>query len=162
MLLVMSQASAENLVVNGGFEGWGGWIAQGSAHEWNRWRSHEPGTYTGALLGEWATRGRNGSLHQSGIPVSSGHRYLFRAWVWLDHGWSPGSQVAKISYLDAEDREIDGLAIPIRAPVKSWCPVKIVVIPPPGATSATIEFHASNISYYGSMAIDDVYLGAAK
>jgi len=152
----------QNLVSNSHFEVWGHWATEGSAHPRNRWRSHEPGRYTGAILGGWATRGNAGSIKQSGIPVIPSQRYLLRAWIWLDQGWHPATQEVMVHYVGADDENITSVRIPIVHGVRGWAPIRLVLVAPPAAHSATIEFRASDISYHGSMAVDDVYFGSVN
>lgn len=157
--LLLSLAShAENLLRNPRFEEEGGWNIVGSAWSRNKWRSHDqPGRYTAALLGGWATKGRSGEIRQQHIPANAGD-YTLTAWVWIDFGWQTTDQYMEIEFLDESGLHTVSSITQIEAPLKEWTRITLPSTAPSNTASATVRVFASNISDLGSLAVDDVCL----
>ena len=158
-LINVAAHGSTNLARNPGFEQDGGWVASGSGHTKNEWRSHDGGHFNAAILGVWATKGLEGAVEQFDLPVEEQQTYVLSVWLWADISWSPQAQGIGITFYDQDGNRLSGEHLPISFIPPTWKKFTLSAKAPERAETASIRIEATEVSWHGSLTIDDVFFG---
>ncbi|MBU1694168.1 MAG: lamin tail domain-containing protein, partial [Verrucomicrobia bacterium] len=128
------------------------------------WRSYS-GTWQGAIQGAYSGAGTEGEFWQE-VPATPGEEYRFSGWFWADNGdpygpWGAGEQVMKIEFYSGATQGVALLhaaTSTLAGVVQNWESRSMDAVAPTNADWVRVVILARDVSYDGSMQMDDLKL----